>query len=62
MLDGSTYPREAVWVMVSGATYRGTIMAKGSDYFDVRTEQGHTYRRADAYRQADVEVMTVSFV
>ena len=62
MLDDSTYPREAIWVMISVATYRGTIMAKGGDYFDVRTEQGHTYRRADAYRQADNEVMTVSFL
>jgi len=55
-LDRSTYPCRAAWMVVGGATYSGVIMTRGPDYIEV-----DSYQRG-IYRQADADVIDVSFV
>lgn len=47
-LDQMSLPCGAGWVLSNGIAQVGTIIALGSDYIEVRTDQGVTYRQANA--------------
>ena len=47
-LEQEALPCKADWLMGDGMSYTGTIIARGPDYIEVQTEQGDTYRIADA--------------